>query len=190
MRLLGPEHLLTLASLEARAGMHYMSGELEFARQAQEQVLAVRARLLGAEHADTLRVSQALGQTLARMAEAEQLGPLALPGVPGQRSAQDQPGLYGVVAPAMQSTPLAAALQPMPAKPPAPPAPSVPARHGRQREAARPASMPAEPGGGPAARVPGVEQEVQAYYEEPYSLQRAGTPREQPQPEISPEPGA
>jgi len=163
MRLLGPQHLLTLASLEARAGMHYMSGELELARQAQEQVLAVRARLLGAEHADTVRVSQALGQTLDRMA------------------------------PAMQSTPPAPALQPMqsmPAKPPAPPAPSMPARHGRQREAARPAGMPAEPGGVPGARVPGVEQEVQAYYEEPYSLQRADTPREQPQPEISPEPRA
>jgi hypothetical protein len=41
-----------------------------------------------------------------------------------------------------------------------------------------------------AVPVPGVEQEVQAYYEEPYALQRAEAPREQPQPEISPEPRA
>lgn len=217
MRLLGPEHLLTLASLEARAGIHVLSGELELARQAQEQVLAVRARLLGAEHEDTRRVAAALGQTLARMAEAEQMersgaqaapyavpragspatppaaagasatgagamaGPGAqageaaglreavrmggqlgplMPGAPGERSAREQPGHY-----------------------------SAPAR---QRGAARAAGPAAEtgPAPAPAVRVPGVEQEVQAYYEEPYSLQRAEPPLEQPLPEASPEPRA
>lgn len=61
----------------------------------------------------------------------------------------------------------------------------------RQRSAARAAGQAAEAvPAPPAVRVPGVEQEVQAYYEEPYSLQRAEPPLEQPLPEASPEPRA
>ncbi|KQV85111.1 hypothetical protein ASD15_08305 [Massilia sp. Root351] len=170
MRLLGPEHVLTLASLAARAGMHYLSGELELARQAQEQVLAVRARLLGAEHEDTLRVAAALGQTLAKMegsgqqaCAAGQRGPLAQPGLPGQRGAQQEAAHYG-------SPPLAPAQV-------------------RRRGAARPAAMPAELAAGPAAdpavRTPGVEQQVQACHAEPYLLQRADAPCGEPLPEAS-----
>ncbi|KQW97208.1 hypothetical protein ASC94_10505 [Massilia sp. Root418] len=182
MRLLGPAHLLTLASLEARAGMHYLSGELELARQAQEQVLAVRARLLGAEHAETLRVSAALGQTLLRMEEAGQQerggmqgAPYAVPAMPAVAAvAAGAAGAGGLAAGARHPAHAGGQLGPL--------GPLVQPGGAGQRNAQ-------EQPGHYAVPVPGVEQEVQAYYEEPYALQRADAPREQ-QPEISPEPRA
>jgi hypothetical protein len=151
---LGPEHLETLASQAARAGILYMGGELELARQAQEQVLAVRARLLGAEHPDSVQVGEALGLTLARMEQLE------------RQEQQDRQNLHE-----MHELHELHELQELKGLQ------GLQGQQGPQERKGHPDRLERrEDGSGPGLRVPGVEQEVAAYFDAPCSLQRAEPP--------------
>ena len=151
LRVLGPEHLETLASQAARAGILYMGGELELARQAQEQVLAVRARLLGAEHPDSVQVGEALGLTLARMEQLE------------RQEQQDRQNLHELHE--LHELQELKGLQ------------GLQGQQGPQERKGHPDRLERrEDGSGPGLRVPGVEQEVAAYFDAPCSLQRAEPP--------------
>ena len=63
-RVLGAEHPDTLAAMNNLAATLADQGELDSARQLQEQVLEARRRVVGAEHPDTLAALNNLAYTL------------------------------------------------------------------------------------------------------------------------------
>ena len=68
-RLLGGEHVDTLACKSGMARLLRQLDVLDEARQLEEDVAAARERLHGAEHADTLAARACLAQTLARQGD-------------------------------------------------------------------------------------------------------------------------
>ncbi len=68
-RILGGEHIDTLAGKSGMARLLRQLGSLDEARRLEEDVAGARARLQGAEHADTLAAKACLAQTMARQGD-------------------------------------------------------------------------------------------------------------------------
>jgi Tetratricopeptide repeat len=68
---LGPDEGITLRAATTVAAALHMLGEYAAARALQEDVLARRRRVLGADHADTQQTDRNLALTLRALGEAE-----------------------------------------------------------------------------------------------------------------------
>jgi len=72
MKVLGPEHPDTLASLDSLAGTLQAMGDFSGASQIQRRSFEVKTRLLGSDHADTLATMNDLAGSLLEMGEIDE----------------------------------------------------------------------------------------------------------------------